>query len=132
MLIEHGLLDAGHDLAQLLGLQDILARDNDNPAWPGPAQASPLRVWILELSPGFARLRTESTRLPRAFLLMDSFGMELIPFLASSFSELTVSWSREFDTAVILDSRPDVILFESAERFLLNDRPFWRIPPALD
>ena len=55
---------------------------------------------------------------PKLFMLRDSFSIATINFLKESFSESTFRWTTDFDKKQILQSDPDVVVFEMVERLL--------------
>ena len=59
-------------------------------------------------------------KLPRALLLMDSYGWRLQPLLAESFSWMFVVHSPYYEWEIVEHFRPDVVVQVMAERFLLR------------
>ncbi len=61
-------------------------------------------------------------RLPRAVVFGDSFGGigSTFDFLAQCFSRLVVSWSPTVDFQLIEEERPDIVISQMAERFLIR------------
>ncbi|MBR0656775.1 polysaccharide pyruvyl transferase family protein [Plastoroseomonas arctica] len=55
----------------------------------------------------------------RLLIMHDSFGEWLIPALAERFARTTAIWNASLDPALLDDVRPDVIILERAERFLV-------------
>lgn len=64
--------------------------------------------------------RSKRTDLPKGVLFMDSYGWKLQRFLAESFSELFIVHSPYYEWDVIETYKPDVIISEMAERFLIR------------
>lgn len=58
--------------------------------------------------------------LPRCVMFGDSFGGNLLPFLKESFSTLVYVYGKTFDRELIEAYRPDVVLSEFVERFLID------------
>ena len=58
--------------------------------------------------------------LPKAVMFGDSFSSQLLIFLAESFSRLVVVWQPNLDYSVILNEKPDVVISEQVERFLVK------------
>jgi hypothetical protein len=52
-------------------------------------------------------------------MLHDSFGEWLIPPLAERFTTTTAVWGASLGKAMLEQERPDILLFERAERFLV-------------
>jgi alginate O-acetyltransferase complex protein AlgJ len=63
------------------------------------------------------------SRLPRAVVVRDSFGTNLIPFLAEHFSRMVCLWQYEFPVDVIEKEKPDVVIQEIVERKLMTLDP---------
>ncbi len=59
-------------------------------------------------------------KLPRAILFGDSFGTRLKPFLAESFSRLVTVHQPNLDYELILKEKPDVVISEYVERFMIK------------
>ena len=64
---------------------------------------------------------TDST-LPRALIFRDSFFSSLEPFVSPLFSETEYHWKqfRAEDKEYVLEYKPDIIIFESVERYSPN------------
>jgi hypothetical protein len=58
------------------------------------------------------------SRLPRAIVFHDSFGIALVPYLAESFGRVLFVPSSRFDPDLVLRERADVVIQEEAERYL--------------
>lgn len=58
--------------------------------------------------------------LPKAVLFCDSFGFQMTHFLAASFSRLLALRSPAMDHHVVLVEKPDVVLVQQVERFIIN------------
>ena len=58
--------------------------------------------------------------LPKAVIFGDSFSTQLIKFLAESFSRMVVVWQPNLDYSIILDEKPDIVISEQVERFLVR------------
>jgi len=59
------------------------------------------------------------TGLPKAVIIRDSFTTRLMPFLSPSFSRIAYLWTNTFDSAEIIREKPDIVIHEVAERFLM-------------
>lgn len=67
--------------------------------------------------------RFENTSIPDApsvYVIRDSFGIALVPFLKESFSESTFSWTLGFDKDDILEKKPDIVIMQVVERSLTD------------
>lgn len=79
----------------------------------------PLSVW-----------ENQDKTLPRAVVFRDSFVHEIIPFLAEHFSRMYFVWPfptavnvRGFDTDVIEQEKPDIVIDEFVERYFTQPPP---------
>ena len=73
--------------------------------------------------PNRGRIRVfvnKDATLPRCVMFGDSFGGNLLPFLKESFSTLVYVYGKTFDRELIEAYRPDVVLSEFVERFLID------------
>lgn len=63
-------------------------------------------------------LTVDNDELPTAYLVRDSYAMQLIPLIGEHFSELYAEemWNYEIDYDVIRDLKPDYIVYVIAER----------------
>lgn len=68
--------------------------------------------------------------LPRLVMFRDSFASAIIPFLAQNFSRgvYVLGYQHRFDPEVVERERPDVVIQETAERFLELDPPGEELP----
>jgi hypothetical protein len=55
---------------------------------------------------------------PSVYVIRDSFGIALLPFLKESFSQSTFSWTLGFDKDDILEKKPDIVIMQVVERSL--------------
>lgn len=119
----------GGDLSFMVGLQEVMTEDRmyllpkrpyrargvtidyDNPGFFQPAQAS----------------RVDDPKLPKAVFFHDSYFWEVLPFVGENFSRAVYVWVKPwsekgphvFDKALIEREKPDVVVEEIAERFLV-------------
>ncbi|WP_210489399.1 tetratricopeptide repeat protein [Microvirga antarctica] len=73
--------------------------------------------------PNRGRIRVFVNRdatLPRCVMFGDSFGGNLLPYLKESFSTLVYVYGKTFDRELIEAYRPDVVLAQFVERFLVE------------
>lgn len=123
----------GGDLSNMMGLQDVMTEDRmyllpkhpyrargvsidyENPRFFQPPQAS----------------RVDDPRLPKVVFFHDSFFWEIMPFVGEHFSRAVYVWVKPwrksgphvFDKALIEREKPDVVVEEIAERFLVPIAP---------
>ena len=62
----------------------------------------------------------EDRSLPRAVLFRDSFSAQLTDYLSQHFSRLVAVWQPHFDFSILNEEKPDIIISEQAERFLIR------------
>ncbi len=55
---------------------------------------------------------------PDVVVFRDSFFMGLLPFFAENFNHSLYRWSFDFDNDLILSKKPDIVIYELAERYL--------------
>lgn len=73
--------------------------------------------------PNRGRIRVfvnKDATLPRCVMFGDSFGGNLLPYLKESFSTLVYIYGKSFDRELIEAYKPDVVLSEFVERFLIE------------
>jgi hypothetical protein len=57
---------------------------------------------------------------PNAVIFRDSFFMALRPFFSENFNRAIYRWSFDFDRELIQNEKPDIVIYELAERYLDN------------
>ena len=57
---------------------------------------------------------------PSVYVIRDSFGIALVPFISDSFSESTFNWTLGFNKDDILDKKPDIVIMQVVERSLAD------------
>jgi hypothetical protein len=126
------------DLALLLGLQKFVVDRKSQVAILLQKQAHSVdnsllprfESGIVETATEPSAYRTNDLKLPRAFILHDSFMEFLAPYLAEKFSFSEFYLARLLVPEVIFGEKPDVVIDEIAERHLY-DRDFENIPSFL-
>src|ERR1051325_218504 len=106
------------DLAAQLGLDDVLTEEN--------LRLRPRRAELeFHLNPDIKYLVSDGkeTELPRLVMFRDSYSNYLIPFLDHHFSRAVYVWNYGFDTSLIETERPQFVIQEVVERYLLNAPP---------
>lgn len=118
------------DLANMMGLSDHLKEDRImfvNKDWfkaRGVSYDGPGDPHYFE-PPQYSM--TGDKKLPNAVVFHDSFWWELLPFMAEAFDKALYVWLlpqtetefRFFDTALIEREKPDVVIDEFTERYIL-------------
>lgn len=122
--------DCAGDLATMTGLADHFKEDRlwfVNMDWykaRGATYEGPMENWFLTM-PQYSV--TDDPALPRALVLHDSYWWEMLPFIAESFRQALYIWAlpptehhfRRFDTALVERFKPDVVIEEFAERYVM-------------
>jgi hypothetical protein len=116
----------GQDLAGMIGLKAVL-RETDLTLVPRrPRQARVIEPPGANATVPEGRLVTEipGSTLPRAVVFRDSFGSQLTPFLSEHFSRVVYLWQTNFNSQVVLQERPSVVIQEIAGRhfFIVGPR----------
>lgn len=118
------------DLASMTGLTTLFKEDRTmfvNTKWykaRGASYDGPMQDWYLTMP---QRSVLENPALPRALVLHDSFWLEMMPFIGESFREALYIWAlpptqqafRRFDKQLIERFKPDVVIDEFAERYIM-------------
>lgn len=117
-----GEIDLSDDMAGRMYLEGWLERREYalEPLGPPPAR----QVERLDGGRDF-RYSTGDPELPRAVCLHDSFGAQIRPFLAASFSDTLYLWQYDFDVEELAREEPDVVVQ------LLVERSFDFLAPEL-
>jgi hypothetical protein len=119
---------AGGDLAKMLGMADRLPelrltlvprsgwhfRHTDE-AFPIAARCAYPELTMAAERP--------NASLPRAVFFRDSFGAQLIPFLAEHFERMLCIWDKNFDRAIVEHEHPGIVIQEVVERSLEGALP---------
>jgi hypothetical protein len=113
----------GQDLAHVFGLPDVLT-DEVHELRPRAARQA-REVLAVAKRPDYWRrlITTRDDAGPgalRAVVIHDSFMRALHPFLSEHFARVVYDWRRQPDVELIETERPDVVIHELAERFLMG------------
>lgn len=73
--------------------------------------------------------KQDTTKLPRAIVIRDSYADWMIPFLAESFQEVLFIWSRTVPEDVLESFKPDLLIEEVVDRFLITNRAAAAVVP---
>jgi len=131
------LVGEGGDLAGLMGLQDgyqeerVHVRHRGKPpaAIPGETEFTPVMrkiAWPRTRGPLVTIVADD--RLPTAVVVRDSFMVQIQPFLSDHFRRAVYLW-HDFSPEVIVDEKPDIVIYETVERVLLGVPPL--NPPVI-
>jgi alginate O-acetyltransferase complex protein AlgJ len=71
----------------------------------------------------FLATERKGTNLPRVVLFHDSAAVYLIPFFPESFSRAVLSWTPVLDLDLVKSERPDIVVQEMGEMFLMAPPP---------
>ncbi len=133
----------GGDIAGVMNLSDVFREQAPQlvprTPWPYRKEAEGLAAQTqpdVERNPDreieeqrrapMASVRDDAPELPRLVLFRDSYGTELITYLAASTSRGAYYWQFTVDPKVIARERPDVVVQEIGERVLM----FPSLPPV--
>lgn len=115
------------DLALMLG-RDAHGRENDVPFL---APRSPLEIriapellpkkWIPGTEPRFS---DNPAAKARAVVFRDSFAIRLSTFLGHGLGRVVYVWQQNWDKRIIESEKPDVVVDEMVERFLISIDPY--------
>ncbi|HEV2915708.1 MAG TPA: hypothetical protein VGX92_20675 [Pyrinomonadaceae bacterium] len=110
----------GIGLAAMLGLEDII-REDDLWLRLRPEVSVQIQGTNGDYKPLFSEQKDSG--LPRLVMFRDSFASALIPFMAPHFSRAVYIWNKGLDPRLIEAERPNVVIHEMVERFLMLDPP---------
>jgi hypothetical protein len=126
--VEQAQVGAGGDLAKMLGIADKLPEMRltlvPRSGWHfrHTDEAFPIAARCAYPELTMATERADAN-LPRAVFFRDSFGAQLIPFLAEHFERMLCIWDKNFDRAIVEHERPGVVIQELVERSLEGTLP---------
>jgi len=105
------------DLAKMCGLQDVFQRQEMVMKFKDPNKQlnNPLSSSILLHYSNTNRVDSSNLNV---VMFRDSYANYLIPFLNLHFKEVEYIWSYEFLDQIIEEKKPDVVIFESLQRFM--------------
>lgn len=119
----------GGDLAEMIDAEDQIQEESIEliPLAPRRAVQTKLRDTARvngKLVPAIIVAEVPQPGLPRAVMLHDSSGgmRGLMPFLSEDFSRIAFVATRRFQRKVIEAEKPDVVIRQFTERFLMLDR----------
>lgn len=123
-------VEAG-DLAAMMGLKRVLREENLALVPKHPRLARVVEPAGADPTAEEGRLVTEipGSTLPRAVIFRDSFTSHLAPFLSEHFSRVVYLWQNDFDTQVIEQERPDVVIQQIVGRHLYGFIPSPELVP---
>ena len=86
---------------------------------PSDCEFSDLYEYIRNDGAGGVETKSKNPKLPRLLVFRDSFFIALEPFVSPLFSQAEYRWKRftEEDEDYVLKYKPDIIIFESVERY---------------
>jgi alginate O-acetyltransferase complex protein AlgJ len=116
----------GGDLARMINGEDFLRDDAIDLLPRCPRRASAAMV-TSPSRPGVEWSATEHPNrgLPRAVMFLDSFGLQMRDFLSEHFSRIVYVRDKDlaFDDGIVIEEKPDLVIEEINERFLLGWAP---------
>lgn len=105
------------DLAMLFGMEDVYKRVDYHMTFSNPdlklelPHSSDIRIDYRD------NKTIEGSKL-KLLMYRDSYANYLIPFLNQHFKDATYIWSYEFTPSLIEELKPDVVIFETLQRFM--------------
>lgn len=121
------------DMANMLGLNDVLPRIEPMVKPVHPRRAAFSDFPELQGSSHFLdramHYANPDTTLPRLLMFHDSFGLYLKPLLNEHFSSATYVWYPLYLPDVVTQVKPDVVVQEFMEMFVIN-MPKDSVPPT--
>ncbi len=105
------------DLARVAGLGDVYKRTEQSLTFKNPAKVLQLPR-MSEIVIRYEDNPTVDSSELKLLMLRDSYANYLIPFLNLHFKKAVYLWSYDFPDKVIDTEKPDVVIFESLQRFM--------------
>jgi len=105
------------DIAGLIGLQDVFTRKEYNMRFRDTSK-SLIPATTSEIFIPFKDNKTIDGSKLKVIMFRDSYANYLIPFLNMHFKDAIYVWSYEFMDKLIEEQQPDVVIFESLQRFM--------------
>ncbi len=115
----------GGDLANMLSLPKKYPEEHILLQPKIPRESKPFIDYDYKLIRG-AVMKNEDNNLPRLLIFRDSFTVALGPFISEHFSEAVYQWDQYFDSSLVKEVKPDIIVQQVVERNLaklLIDNP---------
>lgn len=119
----------GGDLARMLGIEDMFADTNYALVPRFPVQARVSAAPPIDRVSRFTQIFSVSgSRQPKAVVFHDSFFNYMKPFMAEHFSTLACYQAyNRLDYSIIDRDKPDIVIQEMAECYLLSDPEYFTI-----
>jgi hypothetical protein len=107
------------DLAGFMNIKGLIFDPEINVVPKTPRQSRPANVAYKSMA-GMTSVASQvsNTNLPKIVMFRDSFAEHLIPYMSESFSRSVYIWKQTIDIAIIEQEKPDVVIFETVERYL--------------
>lgn len=105
------------DLARVIGLGDVYTRIEQSMTFKDCTK----QLLMPRMSDIFIRYENNKTidnSNLKLLMLRDSYANYLIPFLNLHFKKALYIWSYDFPDKIIEEEKPDVVIFESLQRFM--------------
>ncbi len=124
-------LDHEADLAEQLGLNDVLPRDLPRCVPTTPRKASFTGFLPRPSFKAYDRphvMAQADTTLPRLLMFHDSFGVYMRELMSEHFSHSVFIWTNGYSAEAVKEHAPDVVVQEFVEMFvpiMANDSPPW-------
>lgn len=106
------------DLAAMLGMSSTLTRKEMNMTFKDSTRKLDYNIPTAIIIRNKNTIPGDTSHL-KLLMFRDSYGSYLIPFLNQHFSETVYAWNYIFMDRLIEEEKPDIVVFESLQRFLL-------------
>ena len=70
------------------------------------------------------RYTSESKNNEKIMVIRDSFTSAMVPYIATSFKETVMPYADAYSKDMIAEEKPDIVVYETVERWLGNIRSF--------
>jgi hypothetical protein len=121
--------EASGDLAMMLGRQNTMLEMDMVSVSPKPplpvletsiASDFPNKKWFFGVEP---RITNNPAARGKVVMFRDSFAINLSRFLGYSFARIAYIWEQNWDKRIIESEKPDLVVDEMLERFLITRDP---------
>jgi len=109
----------GGDLAKMLNLQEQFTEKDTHLIPKIPYKWHTVLAYNYRLTQGMVTENDNKT-LPRLLMFRDSYTINLQPYLSDYFSTAVYQWNHSFDTNLVLEAKPDIVVHEVVERYIIE------------
>lgn len=109
----------GGDLAKMLSLQEQYKENTVKVVPKTPYGWHIVPDSNYALTQGLVTENNNKT-LPRLLMFRDSYTINLQPYLSDYFSTAVYQWNHSFDSNLVLEAKPDIVVHEVVERYIFE------------